>query len=48
MSMAAYFGRDSVALPGLEKYFRQNSDEVRDLLFRSSVRFIAALPVYLF
>merc|ERR1711962_744888 len=29
MSMAAYFGRDDIALPGFAKRFRENSDEER-------------------
>lgn len=32
MSMAAWLARDSVALPGLEEYFRKQSDEVRPLI----------------
>jgi ferritin heavy chain len=30
LSMAAYFGRDTVALPGLRHFFQKNSDEERE------------------
>lgn len=33
LSMAAYFGRDSVALPGLAKYFSDAAKEVSFLCF---------------
>ncbi|KAL7748351.1 hypothetical protein RI367_006312 [Sorochytrium milnesiophthora] len=30
LSMAAYFGRDNVALPGLARFFKKSSDEERE------------------
>lgn len=30
MSMATFFGRDDIALPGFHKYFKHNSDEERE------------------
>ncbi|KAI8812788.1 ferritin-like superfamily [Cladochytrium replicatum] len=30
LSMSAYFGRDSVALPGFQKFFKHSSDEERE------------------
>lgn len=29
MSMATFFGRDDIALPGFHKYFKKSSDEER-------------------
>ncbi|KAJ9071083.1 hypothetical protein DSO57_1000758 [Entomophthora muscae] len=33
-SMSAYFGRDDIALPGLEKFFKHSSDEESEHAFK--------------